>query len=165
MNIKKPATLLAALATYGFSGAALAGTATGSLPVSAIVLESCTVVATPLIFAGAANIGSADVDSTATITLSCTPNADFYVSLDQGANAVSGARNMKIGSGTEVLPYEIYQDASRTQIWGNSAGVNTKAGTAPLGVATMTAYGRIPSTAAAASAGAYSDTVTVTVVF
>jgi len=38
-------------------------------------------------------------------------------------------------------------------------------GTAVGGVANLTAYGRIPSTAAAVTAGTYSDTVTVTVTF
>ncbi len=147
------------------SGNAFAGTSTGSLPVSVIILENCTVAATPMTFAATSNVGTAAIDSSATISLTCTPNADFDVALNGGSNGVSGVRNMKLSAGTELLPYEIYQDAARTQVWGNTAGVNTVAGTAPSGASTMTAYGRIAATTPAASAGAYSDTVTVTVTF
>lgn len=164
MSLLKTGLFATAALTTLFSGAAHAGTATGSLPVSAIILENCTVLATPMVFAPPLG-GTAAVDSTSTITLACTPNADFDIALNSGANAVSGARNMKLTTGADLLPYEIYQDASHTQIWGSSASVNTQTGTAPLGVATFTAYGRIAANRPSVSAGAYADTVTVTVTF
>lgn len=146
------------------SSSANADVSTTTLPVSATILENCTVLATPMVFAPS-QVGTAAVDSTSTITLTCTPNADFDVALNAGANAVSGARNMKLATGAELLPYEIYQDAAHTQIWGNTAGVNTKLGTAPSGTATMTAFGRIAANRPSVSAGNYSDSVTVTVTF
>ncbi len=164
MSILKTALIATASLATLISGAAHAGTATGTLPVSAIILENCTVVALPMVFAPPQG-GTAAVDSTSTITLACTPNADFDVALNDGANAVSGARNMKLATGASLLPYEIYQDAARTQVWGSSAGVDTKAGTAPLGVSVLTAYGRIAANDLSVDAGTYSDTVTVTVTF
>lgn len=146
------------------SGTAQAGVSTSSMPVSATILENCTVVATPLVFTPPQG-GTAAVDSTSTITLACTPNADFDVALNAGANAIGGARHMKIAAGTELLPYEIYQDSAHTQIWGSNAGTNTRQGTAPTGAATFTAFGRIAADRPAVSAGTYADTVTVTVTF
>jgi spore coat protein U-like protein len=164
MSILKNGLYVAAATATLMSGAAHAGVATGTLPVSAVILENCTVLATPMVFTPPQG-GTAAVDSTSTITLACTPNADFDVALNTGVNAVSGARNMKLATGADLLPYEIYQDANHTQIWGSSAGTNTKAGTAPLGAAVYTAYGRIPANYPSVSAGAYADTVTVTVTF
>lgn len=149
----------------GICGTAYAQTATGSLPVSATVLENCTVVATPLVFGALTEVGAADVDSTAVLTLTCTPNADFYVAMDEGANASSGARRMKNATSAEFLPYEIYTDNTYATVWGNTQGTDTVAGTAPTGVATLTAYGRIDEGVSSVSAGAYADTVTITVNF
>lgn len=156
------AAVVAALAA---AAPAHAGTANGSIPVSALVLETCIVVATPMAFGSLTDVGAADVDTTSTITLTCTPNADYDIALNDGANADAGQRRMKNGTSAEFLNYDVYMDAARTDAWGNSAGVNTKAGTAPLGVAIHTAYGRIPAGVDGVSAGLYSDTVTVTVTF
>jgi spore coat protein U-like protein len=162
--VKSGLCVIAAVGAFS-SGSAMAGVTSTTLPVSATVLENCTVVATPMVFAATSSVGASDIDSTATITLACTPNADFDVALDNGANAVLGIRNMKIAGGAELLPYRIFRDAARSQAWGSSAGVNTQPGVAPLGAASYTAYGRIPAGTNAASAGVYVDTVTVTVTF
>ena len=144
---------------------AMAGTANGTMVVSATVLESCTVVATPMLFGALTEVGSANVDSTATLTLTCTPNADFDIAMNDGANASSGQRRLKHSANAEFLNYNLYIDAGRSQPWGNTAGTNTKPGTAPLGTSVHTVYGQIPAGVAGVSAGAYSDSVTVTVTF
>ena len=143
---------------------AFAGTANGSLAVSALVLESCTVVATPMAFGALTDVGSANVNSTATLTLVCTPNADYDIAMGDGANANSGQRRLKHTTNPEFLNYNLYIDAARSQPWGNTVGT-TKPGTAPLGTSIHTVYGQIPAGVAGVTAGAYSDTVTVTVTF
>ena len=144
---------------------AFAGTANGSMAVSALVLESCTVVATPMLFGALTEVGAANVDSTATLTLTCTPNADFYIGMNDGTNAATGQRRLKHSANAEFLNYNLFIDSARSQPWGNTAGTNTKPGTAPLGTSIHTVYGRIPAGVDGVSAGAYSDTVTVTVTF
>lgn len=163
IKLKTGAYIAASFATL-ISGSAYAGVATGSMPVSATILENCSVSATPMVFTPPPS-GTAAVDSTSTIIIACTPNSDFDVALNAGANAVSGARHMKLSSGADLLPYEIYQDAAHSQLWGNNAGVDTQAGAAPTGSATMVAYGRIAANRPAVGVGLYSDTVTVTVTF
>jgi len=160
--------ILSALGAVGLmaSAPAMAGTSDGSMIVSATVLDNCTIIAQPMSFGALTDVGSANVDTTATLALECTPNADFFVSMNNGANADGSVRRMKNAAGDEFLPYEVYSDAARAQRWGVTEGTDTVAGTASvLGTATLTAYGRIASGTSSPSAGVYTDTVTVTVNF
>lgn len=148
---------------------ALAATATNTMPVSVNVINSCTVAATPMAFGAPTAIGGANVDTTSTISLVCTNGAAYDVALDNGLNAAVGQRYMSNGATTPVkIPYNIYKDSARASAWGSTSGTggNTSSGVAGVsGAVTLTAYGRIPSTATSVGAGAYLDTVTVTVTF
>lgn len=156
------------LATLGFALSAtpaMAGTSTGSMPVLATVLEACTITATPMLF-GNVSPGSGNIDTSATVALVCTPNADFDILMGNGSNASSGQRRLANTGASEFISYGLFQDSAYTQSWGSTIGTNTLSGTAgALGVVSYPVYGRIPSSAAPVSAGAYSDTVTVTVNF
>ena len=146
---------------------ALAATTTNTMPVSVNVINSCTVAATPMAFGAPTTIGSANIDTTSTVSLVCTNGASYDVALDSGLNAVGTQRYMSNGATTPVkVPYGIFTDAARSASWGSTTGTNTVAGTAGTsGAVTLVAYGRIPSTATSVGAGAYLDTVTVTVTF
>lgn len=156
-----------AAVSVALASPAFAGTAQNDMPVSVNVLNSCTVAATPMAFGSPTQIGGADIDSTSTITLTCTTGAAYEVALDTGGNAASGQRYMAgTGSNTDTIPYNIYRDSGRSQTWGANSGSDTVSGTAASGSAfTLTAYGQIPSSAAAVVADNYTDTVTVTVTF
>ena len=158
--------LLSAIALAGTAfSPAVAGTSTGVMPVSATVLNNCTVAATPMAFGSLSSVGAVNIDTAATVNLVCTPNATYTVALDHGANASGSVRRMKNPISGEFLPYSITTDAARTQAWGNTSGVDTVGGTATTGLVSITAYGRVPVGAQPVSAGAYADTVTVTVNF
>lgn len=148
---------------------ALASTTTNTMAVTVDVINSCTVTATPLSFGAPTAIGTANVDSTSTIALSCTNGSTYDVALDNGLYPASGQRYMSNGAATPVkIPYNVYSNAGRTTAWGatSGAGGNTISGTTGVsGLVTLTAYGRIPSSATSVGAGAYNDTVTVTVTF
>ena len=157
---------LAAVAAVA-STPALAATATNTMPVSVNVINSCTVAATPMSFGAPTAIGGSNIDSTSTISLACTNGATYVVALDQGLNAVLGQRFMSNGAATPVkVPYGIFTDSARSAARGSTSGTNTVAGSAGAsGAVVLTAYGRIPSSATSVGAGAYVDTVTVTVTF
>lgn len=148
---------------------ALAATTSNTMAVTVNVINSCTVTASAMAFGAPTAIGTANIDSTSTISLACTNGSTYDVALDNGANATSGQRYMSNGASTPVkIPYSIYSDAGRTTAWGatSGAGGNTSSGTTGTsGLVTLTAYGRIPSSAPSVGAGLYSDTVTVTVTF
>lgn len=147
------AVLLASIAS-----SASAGTASGSMAVSATVTQTCRT-----------DIGDLNFGSTETrdvrgagkslLALTCTPGTPYAVSIDNGRN---GNRNMVDATGAAFLAYEIFQDAGASRRWGTgSAAVS---GTAPAdGRVVLSAYGRI--TASRALRGHYTDVVTVTVAF
>lgn len=144
---------------------AVAGSNSSTMVVSATVVENCTIAATPLAF-GNVSPGSINFDSSATVALVCTPNADFDVLIGNGSNSSLGQRRLANLGSTEFIPYDLYMDAAHTQSWGNTVGTNTMAGVGGVsGIVNYTVYGRIPSTASPVGAGSYSDTVTVTVNF
>lgn len=144
---------------------ALAGTATTQMPVTAQVLENCTVVSSPMNFGPITEVGAANVDASATLTLSCTLNAGYEIQLNDGENALNGQRRLTNVTGLEFINYDIFQDTARSKRWGSTLNTDTVEGTSTTGLTTVTAYGRIPAGVQKVSAGAYSDTVTVTVNF
>lgn len=146
---------------------AMAGTASNTMPVSVNIINSCTISASPMAFGTLTAIGGANVDTTASVDLACTTGANYDVSMDFGVNPTAGQRYLvSTSNAANKIPYSIYTDAGRTAAWGNTSGTNTVAGTAgATGVVSLTAYGRIPSSAGSMPAGAYIDTVTVTVNF
>ncbi|WP_230206626.1 spore coat U domain-containing protein [Novosphingobium sp. Gsoil 351] len=139
------------------------------MPVSVNVINSCTVAATPMSFGAPTAIGGSDIDTSSSISLVCTNGATYDVALDMGLNAASGQRYLSNGAVTPTkIPYNIYSNAGRTTAWGSNSGIggNTVAGAAGTsGLVSLIAYGRIPSSATSVGAGAYTDTVTVTVTF
>lgn len=162
--ISKSAIAVASMALlWGIPAAA--ATATGVMPVTAVALNSCLVAATPMVFGTVNQLAGSATDSTAALTISCTPGTNYTVGLDQGLHASGGVRQMEGLLATDTLPYTLYSNASRTTPWGNTNGTDTIAGTAGLVASILTVYGRIPANAPLARAGAYTDAVTVTLTF
>ena len=105
----------------------------------------------------------ATLDTTAIVIVKCGANTAFTVAMDNGQNYASGRRVYNNGW-NQYLSYEVYSDAARTQIWGNTTGRTVAGNTGLTGQATLTAYGRIVSPVIVFP-GAYSDLITVTVNF
>jgi spore coat protein U-like protein len=163
--MRKIAFGFAALAAVAATPA-LAASASNQMPVSVNVINSCTVVASPMELGTLNSIGGVNVDTTATVDLVCTIGAAYDVSMDLGTHAAGSQRNLQnTVDATKRIPYGVYRDSARTLNWGNTSGNDTSVGTTATGIATLTAYGRIPASAASVPAGSYTDTVTVTVNF
>lgn len=160
INLLISASILAILA-----GQAQAATATATLGVSVTIAAACTVSTTALAF-GTQGVLAANVDQTGSVILTCTKNTAYNIGFDQGANGASvAARMMKGGAtNTDLINYSLFRDAARTSNWGNTVGTDTLAGTASGAAQTLTVYGRIP-VQATGTAGAYTDTVNVTVTY
>lgn len=141
-----------------------AKTATGTLPARLQVDTACRLNTEPLAF-GTANLFSGQIDAITTVRLSCGPAVAYSVAIDNGQN-FNGQRRLYGGvwGGFQLyVPYEIYRNAGRTQVWGSAAGT-VVTGTTPInGDVTLTAYGRVPNSLVLARP--YSDSVTVTVSF
>lgn len=135
------------------------------MPVTALTVNACAVVASPLVFGTLNQLNGGNNDSQTSVVVTCTPGTVYDVGLDNGAHASGGVRHMTPTLGSSTIPYAIYSNASRSTAWGNTVGTNTVNGTAGVLPATLTVYGRVPAGAAPVAADAYTDAVTVTVTF
>jgi len=155
------------------AAAAPAGTTTGSFTVTALVNSNCLVSALPLNFGTyTPNAGPLKVNTT--INVNCTLGTKFTVLLNAGATAgTSFAQRLlrnSTGGNSDTLQYNLYTSGGYGSIWGDgSSGTSTVTG---FGAGTLTSvqetvYGLLADSAANqnASAGTYTDTITVTVTF
>jgi spore coat protein U-like protein len=133
--------------------------------VSATVVPGCTVSAGDLNF-GTASLLNSNVDSTSSVSVTCTSGLAYAVALSQGTTTggTTTTRLMKHASTASTVPYKMYSDAARTANWGNSTSDDVN-GTGTGSAVNHTVYGRVPAQAVAPQAGSYSDTVTVTITY
>ena len=145
--------------------AANAATTTATFGVSITILKACAITsASAMAFGSNSNSLTTNTDTTSAISVLCTATTPYNIGLDQGTTSGSTVASRKMVSGASTVNYALYSDAARTSNWGNTVGTDTVAGTGTgLPVAT-TVYGRVPVQTAPA-AGAYTDTVTVTVTY
>jgi spore coat protein U-like protein len=160
----KPLLLMALLALPGLAQADIA----------------CSVGADPLAFGSYVSPGGVQTDSSSVITVTCTLvnllvcSTTYTVSLSTGGAGSYAPR--KLASGSDRLDYNLYTSAAYSQVWGDGTGsTGTVSGTIVTGLLglllcnatrsnTHIVYGRIPA-AQNVPAGAYSDTLTVTVTY
>jgi spore coat protein U-like protein len=160
------ATLIAG--TMVAVGGANAATTTTTFPVTATVATNCLVSATALAFGTYAQGGGA-VDQTSTVNVRCSNGTPFNVGLNAGATGGATVTTRAMLNGTNQLAYSLFSDAGRTTNWGNTVGTDTRTGTgagfAAANIQALTVYGRVTDSVAnqGVPAGAYTDTVTVTV--
>ena len=150
----------------GFAGPALAQTATANLTVSATVAKNCSITTTAVAFGSydpvVAN-AAAPLDGTGTVVVTCTKGAGTRIDLGLGANTSGAVRRMT--GGTDFLTYELYQNTTRTTVWGTGAAAGQTIVAAPSKAArTFTVYGRVAAGQDVAAAS-YNDTVVATINF
>jgi spore coat protein U-like protein len=162
---------LAVASVFALVGATshAAGTAQQNLAVTATVPTNCLISTGALGFGNYDPISanaSTDRDAEGSVTVTCTLGATAKIMLNQGLNGTgtdaSPVRRMSDGAG-HFLPYNLYQEAARTTLWGNTDGTHVL-GTADGTAHSVQVYGRIPS-GYNAYQGSYTDTVIATVSF
>jgi len=152
------------------AGPALAGSATSNFTVTAAVANNCTISSTAIGFGDYDPIvanASTPLDVAGTVVITCTKGAATTIGLNTGNNAANASgttRAMK--SGSDYLSYEIYQEAARTTVWGNSGtGLFTPPAAPSKNPRTFQTYGRVPAAQDVPAGASYTDTVTATVNF
>ena len=127
---------------------------------------ACTISTTSVAFGTYDVFSAAPLDSTGTVTFRCgPPDRNIVITLSRGSSATFSPRTLRMGA--EVLNYNLYNNAARTNIWGDGTG-----GTAVYSNANppnntnipLTVYARIPA-GQDVSGGSYNDTVVVTINF
>jgi spore coat protein U-like protein len=138
---------------------------TTSFTASATVPASCTVSAETLDF-GTAGVLAANRDAQSNLSIVCTRSAAYKIALGPGQNDGGlGVSARKMKSGAVTIAYQLYQDPSRSTVWGETlsgGGTNVKSDTGTGSTQTHTVYGRVPPQTTPAT-GTYSDTVVVTI--
>lgn len=137
-----------------------------SFTVSATVTSDCLIAASNIDF-GQVGVISSPVNSTGTISATCTNFSPYNLLLGpgQGAGANQNARKLTRVGDSDTLGYALYTDATRSIVWGDGTdGTNTRPGYGSGTTQTSTIYATLlPS--AAVPAGVYVDTVIATVMF
>jgi spore coat protein U-like protein len=147
---------------------AFAATTTTTFQVTANVAAQCNVSAANLAFGAVDPLGG-NVDQSTTVTVKCTKNSAYTVGLNAGATAGATIAQRLMANGADTMQYNLYTDAGRTTVWGNSAaapawvsGTGAGLGTAQV----LTVYGRVPTGQPNLAVGSYTETaITVTVTY
>lgn len=116
------------------------------------------------------------LDAQGQVSVKCLPNTQATIKLGQGAHAATGSSCTnplrQMANGTARLPYGLYQDSARSQVWGCDASNDVEYTALNASPQTFTIYGRIPAadnlppaTLDQLQPGAYTDSVQVTVSF
>jgi len=137
---------------------------------------SCTITASDVVFGGVDPLAGVAVDVSATVQIECSELisplldnvAGVCIYLDAGDGGSDGTTYRHMRQGAEILPFNLYKDAARTQIWGSETAfpasgaqrvLVTLTGNLPAtGSATVPVYGRIPGTVSDRPVGAYLST-------
>ena len=156
---------LGALAAAGslFCGISAADDVANML-VTANVAPSCQLSSVPAIAFGTLD-PLINNDTQGDIVWVCTNGTNTEIRLDGGNSGDINARTM---TGPGSLPYQLYTDPGRSQVFGDGT-TGAAAPVTGVGYATpnnVTVYGRVAQgDADLATNGNYSDTVVVTIVF
>jgi spore coat protein U-like protein len=137
-------------------------TATAQFSVTATVAPGCAVTAGDLAFGG---YSGAVINSSSIITVACSSSVHYNIGLNEGtAPGASVSNRSMTGPGGALLGYKLFQDARRTQNWGNTPGVDTTSGNGSGHARPYIVFGQLPG-GQYANPGAYTDTIVVTVTF
>jgi spore coat protein U-like protein len=152
-----------------WAGVAGSATTTATFTVTETVQATCSAAATTLAFS-AYTPGAGAISNNSTISVKCTKNTPYTISLNGGATTGGTIGQRLMASGANTLQYNLFTTAAFSQIFGDGTGTSkTVAGTG-AGVATantVTVFGQLPDSAAnqATVPGSYADTITVTVTY
>jgi spore coat protein U-like protein len=166
MNRSARIALMVGGLALGLAAPVFAQTATANLGVSATVTANCSITTAAVAFGSYDPVvthASSPLDGTGSVVVTCTKGAGTRIDLGLGGNASGSTRRM--AGGGDFLTYELYQDTTRTTVWGSGATDGLTIGAAPSRAPrTFTVYGRV---AAGQDVGAasYSDTVVATINF
>lgn len=134
----------------------------------AAAAATCTVTTiSPVVFGAYDRFAPSPTDSTGGITFECSDvDVADVVRIDLGPGAANGFAPRTLISGAVTMAYNLYLDAARLSVWGDgTAGTSTYGPVHPAeGPTSLTIYGRLPA-GQGQPAGAYGDTLTVTLQF
>ncbi len=137
-------------------------TSTTHFSVSVTVVNACIISATNLAFG---NYSFTLINSTATISVTCTNTTSYNVGLNAGTATGATVTNRSMtGPASALLGYKLFSDSAHTINWGNTIGVDTVAGRGAGAMQSLTVYGQLPA-GQYVRPGNYADTITATITY
>ncbi|KAB7771370.1 SCPU domain-containing protein [Xanthomonas maliensis] len=167
--------LLSVLLLSVASTATAADTTTFNVKIA--VTKACTITAaaaTDVDFGSVLSTTSTNVDANGSLTAQCTALTPYNIALSAGSNAGTAndvtTRRMKNTDASvtanNYIAYQLYQDLSRSTVWGSTSGTNTLSRTATGLSQVYPVYGRVTNPSANNPAtGSYQDTITATIIY
>jgi len=148
------------------STGALATVITATFQVQATVNKQCTVSAVNMTFPAVDPVNT-QTDGSTTVTVNCTKNTTYTVGLTAGTTPGATIAQRLMASGTDLMNYNLYTDAARSSVWGNTAGSWVSGTGAGMGTPqALTVYGRVAGGQTKLVAATYTETaITVNVTF
>jgi len=168
--------VLVSLSLLSIIGVASAADTT-TFNVKIAVTKACTITAasaTDVDFGSVLSTSTTNVDANGSVTAQCTALTPYNIALSAGSNAGTAndvtTRRMKnadpLVTTNNFIAYQLYQDVTRSTVWGSTAGTNTLSRTATGLNQIYPVYGRVTNPAASnAAPGSYLDTITATIVY
>src|ERR1700730_14200675 len=130
MRVTTGLGILTGLAFVG--GPAVATTTTQQFQVQLQIQAQCVINTTATIDFGTAGVlggggGSVNTDQSAQLKVQCTNTTTYDIGLDAGSTA-GGAVSQRLlnnSSTSETIKYNLYTNAGRSTIWGNTVSTDT----------------------------------------
>ena len=165
-TLKNTQRALLAAGLIAATTGALASVVTTTFQVQANVNAQCTITAVNLTFPAVDPLNS-QTDGATTVTVKCTKNSAYTVGLNAGTTTGSTIAQRLMANGTDTMDYNLFTDAGRASIWGNSAGSWVSGTGAGMGTAqVLNVYGRVAAGQTNLAVGTFTEpTVTVTVTY
>lgn len=136
-----------------------------AVPVDVDVVPECRFSTTPLMFGHYRPHSRFSTESIARVTVLCTLNTPYILSLDQGAGECATTRLRQLSSrNSHRLFYTLSQNPTHTINWGNIIGVDTLLGWGTGIEQSKIIYGEIPPRQNVAP-GFYQDVVRMQIIF
>jgi len=128
------------------------------------IVPACALISVPAIMDfGTSSTPGAVVDIAAGLSMRCSQGVGYTIGLDQGNTFLGGQRNMRLigGSIMHTVPYNLYRNAARTQLWRDNPTADVVQGTGSGQNQTYTIYGRATVPDPIPTVGQFQDTVVI----
>ncbi len=162
-NATPAVTVASADATGDPTCGAIGGTNanSGTASIAATYPPTCSVSANPLAFGNIASSLSG-VSASTSIDTTCSAATPYTIAINGGLTGATDPAARQMQKASDTLTYGIYSNANHTQLWGETAGVDTVGNSGTGSTQSIPVYGRVQPQPTPPT-GTYTDTVVVTV--
>jgi spore coat protein U-like protein len=139
-------------------------TASTTFRVAVSVQAACEVTATDLDLGTHAAEAGSPHQGTTLLRATCTPDSSYNIRLNDGTSPGATVNQRKMVSGAQVRNYQLYSEAQRSTVWGNTTGTDTANGVGTGLSQDHTVFGAVPAAQVIPASG-YAETIIVRIYY